>query len=84
MDHTYYLDQYVLEFQIQTYRNQKIIFLSSNSLHFKPFSKISSALSPLTVTKTEIFSFLFIPNDLIVYLAFPQHGVYPVKSSITL
>ena len=62
---------------------EKFFFLNSNSLHFKPFSNISSALSPLTVTKTDIFSFLLIQKDLIVYLALPQHGVYPVKSSIT-
>ena len=62
----------------------KFFFLSSYSLTFKPLSSISNAFSPLTVTWQAIFSFLLIPNDRIVNLAFDKTGVCPVKSSNTL
>ena len=53
---------------------EKFFFLSSYSLTLRPLFKSSSALSPLTVTWTAIFSFLLIPKLLMVYLALDSTG----------
>lgn len=63
--------------------SEKFCFLSYLSLTLSPLSKISSALSPLTVTCTAIFSFLLIPKLLMVYLALEGTGFWPVRSSKT-
>jgi hypothetical protein len=42
--------------------SEKFFFLSSRSLTFSPRSRISSALSPRTVTCMAIFSFLLMPK----------------------
>merc|ERR1712173_380583 len=49
---------------------EKLPFLSSYSLTFKPDSRISSAFGPRTVTRQAIFSFLLIPKDRTVNRAF--------------
>ena len=53
------------------------------ALTLRPLSNISSAFGPLTVQCTAIFSFLLIPNDLTVYLAFEKTGCCPVSCSKT-
>ena len=64
--------------------SEKFLLLSSNYLTLSPLLSSSSAFSPLTVHDTEIFSFLLMPNDLMVYEALPSTGFYSVKSVITL
>ena len=64
--------------------SEKFLFFNSISLTLNPLNNMSFAASPLIVQKTEIFSFLLIPKDLTVYLALPNTGFYPVKSSKTL
>ena len=63
--------------------SEKFLFLSSLSLTFSPLSRISSALSPLMVTWTAIFSFLLMPKDRMVYWALELTGFCPAKSSRT-
>jgi hypothetical protein len=58
--------------------------LSSLSLTFNPNFNNSWAFSPLTETWHPISSFLLIPKDLIVYLAFEVTGFCPDKSFKTL
>ena len=50
--------------QLQRSMNRPLIM--SLSLTLRPLSRISSALAPLTVQCTAIFSFLLIPKDLTV------------------
>ena len=64
--------------------SEKFFFLSSLSLTFNPLSKISSALSPLTVTCTAIFSFLLMPKLRMVKRAREGTGFCPERSSSTL
>jgi len=63
---------------------EKLFFLSSYSLTFKPASKISSAFGPRTVTRQAIFSFLRIPKDRTVNRALEKTGLCPVSCSKTL
>lgn len=64
--------------------SEKFFFLSSLSLTLSPLSRISSALSPRTVTCMAIFSFLLIPKLLMVKRAREGTGFCPVRSSSTL
>lgn len=64
--------------------SEKFLFFNYLSLTFKPLSRISSALSPLTVTWTAIFSFLLMLKLLTVNLALEGTGFCPVRSSNTL
>jgi len=63
---------------------EKLSLRNSYSRTFKPLSRISSALAPLTVQWTAIFSLRRMPNDLTVYLAFEKTGCCPVNCSNTL
>ena len=64
--------------------DEKFLSFNSLSLTFNPSLSKSSAFCPLTVTCVPISSFLLIPNDLIVYLAFEVMGDWPDKSFKTL
>lgn len=55
----------------------------SLDLTFNPFSKISSALGPLTVQCTAIFSLRRIPKERTVYRALENTGFWPVRDSNT-
>merc|ERR1711994_1008453 len=63
---------------------EKLSLRNSYSRTFNPRSKISSALGPLTVQWTAIFSLRRIPKDLTVYRALENTGCWPVNDSNTL
>ena len=91
MDHTWYPNQCVIEYRNRNILklanklpvSEKLTFLSYLSLTLSPLSRISSALSPRTVTWAAIFSFLLMPKLLMVNLALDGTGFWPVKSSKT-
>jgi hypothetical protein len=64
--------------------SEKFFFLSSLSLTLSPRSRISSALSPRTVTCTAIFSFLLMLKLRTVKRAREGTGFWPERSSSTL
>eukprot|EP00397_Hematodinium_sp_SG-2012_P055738 GEMP01068242.1.p1 GENE.GEMP01068242.1~~GEMP01068242.1.p1 ORF type:complete len:272 (+),score=65.20 GEMP01068242.1:280-1095(+) len=62
----------------------KFFLRSSYSFTFRPFSRISSAFSPRTVTWHAIFSFRRMPNERTVYRALEKTGACSVSCSSTL